>query len=401
MTASSRFSKLLLIAVAFGAVMGHDLCNETDDDVVAATADDMHRSQVDLIDLIYDALLDDALWRDIAVFLAATFTPFPIVIYILDTRKRQVSKLTPFGFRDISPLFLRALTDKRRSVASTDPRTLIIDPQNLLSRLDNQASAISRQFLLDNYLMCALGEQAPEQKILIVALHPRSTSATTMASARATFLTLAPHLIRALRIKARIQLISSERDLGLSVASDVATESCVVDQDCVIRLCSRSLKRRLDAKAGLACDAHHRLRASAGPEHDRKLTQEIRALAQHPGTGTRFVQLPSSSMEPLSLRIAAMNEVSQEHGAMIRILVSDLKPPLEVPVELAARTLGLTDAEARAVIAIASSNTIEAAARSIGISINTIRTQIKHAMRKTDTHKQAQLVALLLRATQA
>jgi DNA-binding CsgD family transcriptional regulator len=57
---------------------------------------------------------------------------------------------------------------------------------------------------------------------------------------------------------------------------------------------------------------------------------------------------------------------------------------------------GLTHAEGRVAQAIMAGFSIEEAAARLGVSPSTVRNQLKSVFSKTDTHKQAQLVALLL-----
>jgi len=55
----------------------------------------------------------------------------------------------------------------------------------------------------------------------------------------------------------------------------------------------------------------------------------------------------------------------------------------------------LTPAEARIALGIARGDALAAIAKAHGISIATVRTQLKSVFAKTGTHRQAQLVALL------
>lgn len=64
-----------------------------------------------------------------------------------------------------------------------------------------------------------------------------------------------------------------------------------------------------------------------------------------------------------------------------------------------AETFGLTPAEVRVAVALAEGKDLAAIAEEHRVSIGTIRSQLKSLMAKTDTHRQAELVTLVLRYT--
>jgi DNA-binding CsgD family transcriptional regulator len=60
-----------------------------------------------------------------------------------------------------------------------------------------------------------------------------------------------------------------------------------------------------------------------------------------------------------------------------------------------ARTFGLTEAEARAAVAVSRSQGIADAASALDLSPNTVKTTLQRVFAKTGTHSQAELVRLL------
>jgi DNA-binding CsgD family transcriptional regulator len=61
----------------------------------------------------------------------------------------------------------------------------------------------------------------------------------------------------------------------------------------------------------------------------------------------------------------------------------------------------LTPAEARIAAGIVRGKTLASIAKARGIAVETVRTQLKSIFKKTRTHRQAQLVALLVRLEQS
>jgi DNA-binding CsgD family transcriptional regulator len=83
---------------------------------------------------------------------------------------------------------------------------------------------------------------------------------------------------------------------------------------------------------------------------------------------------------------------------VIVVLVDlDAKPPL-LEDELR-QIFRLTRAETRLAKRFLSGDSVEVAADALGITYETARNELKSILRKTDTHRQAELVALLSRLT--
>jgi DNA-binding CsgD family transcriptional regulator len=96
------------------------------------------------------------------------------------------------------------------------------------------------------------------------------------------------------------------------------------------------------------------------------------------------------------------NEVASLHGApslalpnAIIILTDTGRQQRRMRAVLRDR-FGLTEAEKRLAFAMLQGQGREAAARSLGISLSTVRTQLSSIFEKTGTHRQAELVGMLL-----
>jgi DNA-binding CsgD family transcriptional regulator len=76
-------------------------------------------------------------------------------------------------------------------------------------------------------------------------------------------------------------------------------------------------------------------------------------------------------------------------------MLLDLSERRPLPSRLLATSFGLTTAEAKLAGLIGAGESVERAAERLGISVNTARGQLKAVFAKTDTHRQAELVALM------
>jgi DNA-binding CsgD family transcriptional regulator len=108
-----------------------------------------------------------------------------------------------------------------------------------------------------------------------------------------------------------------------------------------------------------------------------------------------WVTIPRDSKRDLVLHaVSVEDDWSDCHTALIMV---DLSAPLEPQPDVLQKLFGLTAAEARLAIQITRGETAADIARVTGVSIATIRSQLASVFSKTQTGRQAELVALLAR----
>lgn len=88
-----------------------------------------------------------------------------------------------------------------------------------------------------------------------------------------------------------------------------------------------------------------------------------------------------------------------QHAGQVLVLLTDLVAPpsshdRQSMLEI---TLGATRAEARAALALLQHHDVAASAASLGITINTLKTHLKHLFQKTETSRQSELLLLVER----
>lgn len=82
-------------------------------------------------------------------------------------------------------------------------------------------------------------------------------------------------------------------------------------------------------------------------------------------------------------------------GARAVLVVKDMESDDVVGENLLIRLFGLTPAQAKLAVRIASGSSVEKAAAELGVGSETMRKHLKAVFAKTDTHRQGELVALL------
>ncbi|MCP1673971.1 DNA-binding CsgD family transcriptional regulator [Natronocella acetinitrilica] len=106
--------------------------------------------------------------------------------------------------------------------------------------------------------------------------------------------------------------------------------------------------------------------------------------------------------EPLRLIVTPIHpegecsEWMPRSGGFAAVFIYDPSMMPKIDQAALAALYGMTEAEARAATAVALGDSLEEIARDCGISVHTVRTQLKAAMRKTGAHRQAALTRQIL-----
>jgi DNA-binding CsgD family transcriptional regulator len=110
------------------------------------------------------------------------------------------------------------------------------------------------------------------------------------------------------------------------------------------------------------------------------------------------VIVPRTDKLPVILRIWPFGGPANQPGQDVRALLTlnALGPKPGPPAAILAKTFRLTPSEAKLACIIARGAPPDIAARELKISRETARNQLKSVFAKTDTHRQSELVALLL-----
>jgi DNA-binding CsgD family transcriptional regulator len=127
----------------------------------------------------------------------------------------------------------------------------------------------------------------------------------------------------------------------------------------------------------------------------------LRRLLAQAGQGLRiggesWVTVPRACGAPLVLHTIPLGEGGSDASNTVIILVDLRYSPRPTPGVLQ-KLFDLTPAEARLAIEIAGGRTLSEASVKMGLSSATLRTQLSAVFTKTQTRRQAELVALLTR----
>jgi DNA-binding CsgD family transcriptional regulator len=171
----------------------------------------------------------------------------------------------------------------------------------------------------------------------------------------------------------------------------------LVDSVLCIRLASRTGMEMLRATDGLA--SQRGCLACADRSAHRRLRQ-LAAMAADPDGPVGSVAVPRpSGAPPYLLTVMPLHDERAWLGtprARALVLAIDAARCRPASAERLRERYGLTAAEARTALALLEAERLRDVAGRLGVSLPTVRTTLQRVFNKTDTHRQPELVWLLL-----
>ena len=211
--------------------------------------------------------------------------------------------------------------------------------------------------------------------------------------------TISPHLAHAVHARLRLDGVASVATAALAALDALNEPILLVDESSAIVHANLAAEAALYRKDGLgttrsvlACDHADdtaTLRQLVGKASARTPLRPGEPLAVQRRSGRR----------PLSVLVAPLvgkRPVPTGRRATVMVLVAD--PELTAPStgDALRATYGLTTAEARVAEALTKHEPLADVADSLGVTLATVRTLLQRAFDKTDTHRQADLIRLML-----
>jgi DNA-binding CsgD family transcriptional regulator len=211
----------------------------------------------------------------------------------------------------------------------------------------------------------------------------------------------APHLRRALQLRARLQGLAIERNAALDALDRARVATLVVERDGRILYANTQAEAMLRETHGLLA-RNNRVTPTARNDRD-KLIRLINTAIDTASAGTAIetenvLTISREDRLPLTAFVAPFRPMRDGFGAPVPAAIVFVRDPEKLT--LASTPLqglfGLTPAEAAIARALAEGQTVEAITKAHHISLNTVRTHLKSIFAKTGTRRQAELTVLIL-----
>lgn len=212
---------------------------------------------------------------------------------------------------------------------------------------------------------------------------------------------LLPHLMRASEVAHRLRDAGVRRTGALAGLDGIGCGVVILDERASPAFVNQVARRIFADDDGLKI----RGRLFAADAHAQKALEAAIADCLRPDTDerdcSRGLRIPRPSKRPdyvlqvTSLARRTELRAAGSPGSAI-VFITDPDSRLEVDEALLRRLYGLTRAESRLAQRLLNGETLAGAAKQLAVSESTAKTQLQHIFQKTETHRQAELVRLLL-----
>lgn len=366
----------------------------------------------ELIDGIYAAGLEPERWDGVMSSLRRVFRTSAETFYFLDFRPRRVRPVHLAGIADHwlhrfdelyftpdNPWVVHTRTLHRPGVVRTNERlaTYTRDPQVLYrsTYYNEWMRPQGFRFTMGNTMLSEEGTVAN-----VTLLRPDDASSFDPAEVRA-FERLSVHLTRALNVAVRLDRALQLREHGAAMFDRLEHAVVAVDAQAKVLYANLAAEALLRSQTGVR--VRDGVLHAPGAEDDRSLQSLLRRLTSPSGDGEGAAQCGTIALGRGASRLSVSGmRVFSGHSrylasrptVLLTLVDRGARAPDREP--LLRRLHRMTPAEARLAAALAEGVSLQEAAQRLGITHATARSYLKVLFRKTDTHRQGQLVARLL-----
>jgi len=366
-----------------------------------ATADNEHerKSLNDLINLVYDSVLDHSDWESAFAGITCYVGGAGAGLFVKDHNSEHVRVPSLFGVVPLPPRALfgqmypilagHFLSEPAQPVATSD-----LVPFDELVRTELYRTWAEPQGLVD-FVSAVLDRSAAGVAIFGVFRHEQHGLADDDARRRMRL--IAPHLRRAMLIVRKTAEAATLADTldGLSAGLCLvdaggrivhvnAAAQAILDADDILR----SLNGKLVARDAQADRTLQEVFAAAG-QGDQALGTKGIAVPLTGEDGERYVA------HALPLGSGARQRAGTAHTAAAALFIHRAMPAIPARPEVIGEAFKLTPAELRVLLAIVELGSVSEVAAAFGLGDATIRTHVSHVFEKTGAKRQADLVKLV------
>ncbi|BBZ02438.1 LuxR family transcriptional regulator [Mycolicibacterium chitae] len=253
-----------------------------------------------------------------------------------------------------------------------------------------------RPFHLDDGLFARLGVGGTPVTFLAAAAKGAAPFAT---ADRAKFIgALVPHLQQALLAQRHLRELGTRAGEIRGLMETIRHGVVIVGPECVVLHMNSAAERILATGDGLTVRGH--TLEATGTTWGGQLQRSIGyACVQQPGDvrrGDAFACRRPSGKRPYIVHVLPLSftELNSSTTALVTVIDTETDPA--PPRVLLRRLFGLANAEADVALRVLRGGGLKPISEDLSVSTATLKTHLAHIFDKTGTHRQAELVRLLL-----
>jgi DNA-binding CsgD family transcriptional regulator len=361
-----------------------------------------------VVDLLYDAVLDETKWGEVAPEIADAFASTSSVLKTYggahDPQLASVTDNLRVSTRDQSWADHWHQHDLWVERATQLDRGFVFTSQSLIPDAQFERTGFYQDWTrkLDIYHMVGVLFPVGRDKTGVLGVHRARTAGRFVEADRDRLRSLFPHVRRALDLRERLRPTALVQEAAMDALERIDTGVLVVNASCVMLYANEAAERLL--KSSKEIRAHMQCFCIDDPALNNRLARLVREAvwtsAGKPHTPAAVLAVPRQGQLPVTLLVAPWrsswtNASAAQPAASIFIRDPEASGP---GAQQTLRELfGLTCAEAAIAVAIGEGQSVDQIAATLCVGLGTVRTHLKKALVKTGTNRQGALASLVAR----
>lgn len=370
---------------------------------------DVTKKSLELIEKIYDTALKPELWPETSRVLAESLGFDKCGLAYTDPFKGNLVMQHMPGWEEKA---IRSISEHFGSINPWVPWHIkntkegdVYFMEGMLRPEEYKKTEYYNDFLLPNRFSNGAGMCFSRRGLHLGILEfQRETSAPITSEEIHILKLLVPHLTRAFEITSRLWELNSDRDMAYAQLNRLNLGVILVDEQGRAVYLNRQAEELLQQNHGLKM-SRNRLTATS-VDHGATLDHLIQEAVKtgkgrgiHPGG--RVLLENGFGNPPLNVLVTPMSMEGLVPGVepsrfCAGVFISAPGEKIALPYEGLRMLYGLTQAESDIALKLAQGKSLDAIADEKGVTKATVRNQLKAVFHKTGTHRQNQLVNLLL-----
>lgn len=207
---------------------------------------------------------------------------------------------------------------------------------------------------------------------------------------------LSPHIRRAVHISGVIGRQRIEVGTLRAALEALASAALIIEPDGTVLFANREAEAELTRALIFRSNGG---RVSAVVPEARKLLARLASASERARSRGQDANLTDAGGRTLHVTWAVLEQAGEEIGSPILLLLREPDAALETPLSIAAGLYGLTPAETQVLGRVLEGLPLAEVAAILGITAATVKTHLQRIFRKSQTSRQAELVARVMSLT--
>ncbi|MXU66682.1 helix-turn-helix transcriptional regulator [Oceanomicrobium pacificus] len=290
-----------------------------------------------------------------------------------------------------------------------EPEGRVFHDTDMIDRATFRKTAYYKDWLsLYGPLVCATGlviQRSDTRQIVLELRFPETAEPRQRAQAARVLDQIGPHLVRAARIFRMTHRHPLDSEHAAHLLDLLSLPVFIVDPSCRTRSLNARAEQMTRRMENLLMTADGYLHA-IDPGAEKEMRDTIARLASGYRHGSEVLSLAGRDGRKFFLSVTRIESNGPRGGAVdhfdqdpvrLAIIAQEAHVPLSLSHDALWRAFRLTNAESELALALLDGRTLGDCAQDRHVSKQTVRNQLVSIMRKTECHRQQQLVALLTR----